>query len=154
MGIDDKKNKLLRSSLAVAVVTFCSRILGLFRVRLEASVLGGGAFASAWFLAFSIPNLFRRLLGEGALGSALIPLIAGIEQEHGRTQMRRELAVIFAALSLVLCVIVVVVGTGAVGLRMVAHRWDVAYFCNPRMDMALQLLPVLMPYAFFMCLVA
>ena len=153
MDIDDKKSKLLRPSLLVALVTLVSRILGLLRVRFEASVLGGGAFASAWFLAFSIPNLFRRLFGEGALGTALTPLVAGIEQEQGRSQLRRELAVIFAALSCVLCIIVVIMGCGSVGLRILAHKLNWTYFCNPRMDMALQLLPLLMPYAFFMCLV-
>ena len=44
-----------------------SRILGLFRVRLEAEVLGGGAVASAWHFAFTFPNVLRRLFGEDGL---------------------------------------------------------------------------------------
>lgn len=153
MSDKESKSSLLRPSLSVSAVTLLSRLLGLLRVRLEASVLGGGALASAWFLAFAIPNLFRRLLGEGALGTALMPLIAGIEQERGRKVMRRELAVIFSALSLVLAAIVVLISAGAIGLRYYAHSRGISYFCNTRMDMALQLLPLLMPYAFFMCLV-
>ena len=82
MTENERKTSLLRPSLLVSGVTLLSRLLGIIRVRLEASVLGGGELASAWFLAFAIPNLFRRLLGEGALGTALIPLIAGIEQEQ------------------------------------------------------------------------
>lgn len=150
---NEKKTSLLRPSLLVSAVTLLSRLLGILRVRLEASVLGGGELASAWFLAFAIPNLFRRLLGEGALGTALIPLIAGIEQSQGRENMRRELAVVFAALSILLALIVIAVGSGSILLRYWAHRSGIAYFCTPRMDMALQLLPLLMPYAFFMCLV-
>ena len=153
MNEKDQKTSLLRPSLLVSAVTLFSRILGILRVRLEASVLGGGELASAWFLAFSIPNLVRRLLGEGALGSALVPLIAGIEQAQGRESMRRQLAVIFAALSVLLAIIVVAVGAGSICLRHWALRYDWTYFCTPRMDMALQLLPLLMPYAFFMCLV-
>ena len=84
MTENERKTSLLRPSLLVSGVTLLSRLLGILRVRLEASVLGGGELASAWFLAFAIPNLFRRLLGEGALGTALIPLIAGIEQEKGK----------------------------------------------------------------------
>ena len=59
---------ILRSSFGVSLATLLSRVLGLVRVMFEARVLGGGSVASAWFLAFAIPNLFRRLLGEGALG--------------------------------------------------------------------------------------
>ena len=153
MTENEKKTSLLRPSLFVSAVTLFSRLLGILRVRLEASVLGGGELASAWFLAFAIPNLFRRLLGEGALGSALIPLIAGIEQEKGKENMRRELAVVFSALSLLLAIIVIVTGGGSILLRYFSHRYGISYFCTPRMDMALQLLPLLMPYAFFMCLV-
>ncbi|MBQ9502666.1 MAG: murein biosynthesis integral membrane protein MurJ [Lentisphaeria bacterium] len=149
----DEKKTLLRPSLGVGAVTLVSRLLGLVRVRLEASVLGGGALASAWFLAFSIPNLFRRILGEGALGTALTPLIAGIEKERGREEMRRELAVIFIALSCVLALIVIAASLLAVGLRRYGEACNIAYLCNQRMNVALRLLPLLMPYAFFMCLV-
>jgi len=147
------RRALLRPSLGMGAITCVSRILGLVRVRLEASVLGGGALASAWFLAFAIPNLFRRILGEGALGTALTPLIAGIEQQRGREEMRRELAVIFAALSCVLALIVIAVSLQAIGLRWCGETFRVAYLCHQRMNIALQLLPFLMPYAFFMCLV-
>lgn len=153
MTENERKTSLLRPSLLVSGVTLLSRLLGILRVRLEASVLGGGELASAWFLAFAIPNLFRRLLGEGALGTALIPLIAGIEQEKGKENMRRELAVVFTALSILLAVIVVAVGAGSIGLRYFSRCYGITFFCTPRMDMALQLLPLLMPYAFFMCLV-
>ena len=84
------------------------------------------------------------------MGTALIPLIAGIEQAQGKGKMRRELAVVFAALSLLLAIIVVAVASASIGLRYLAGRYGIAYFCTPRMDMALQLLPLLMPYAFFM----
>ena len=144
MASGDKFSSLLRPSLAVSAVTLASRLLGLLRVRLEATVLGGGAFASAWFLAFAIPNLFRRLLGEGALGTALTPLIAGIEKEQGKEEMRKALTVIFLALSGVLAGIVVLVSLGAVLIRSYAQEAQIAYFCNTRMDLALQLLPLLM----------
>lgn len=149
----DDNVSLLKPSLLIGAVTLASRLLGLIRVRLEATVLGGGAVASAWLLAFSIPNLFRRLLGEGALGTALTPLIAGIEKENGKMQLKKELAVVFAVLSAVLAGIVIAVSAGAWLLRYWASDRQVGYFCNQRMYLALQLLPLLMPYAFFMCLV-
>ena len=75
---------LVKSSGRVAFATLCSRILGLVRVRLEAMVLGGGELASGWFLAFAIPNLLRRILGEGALGNALMPLVAEFDTKGGK----------------------------------------------------------------------
>ena len=71
---------ILKSSLGVSLATLLSRLLGLVRVMLEARVLGGDAVASAWGLAFAIPNTFRRLLGEGALGTALIPLVSETDE--------------------------------------------------------------------------
>ena len=87
------------SNPGVALATLFSRILGLGRVMLEARVLGGGTLASAWVLAFMVPNLFRRILGEGALGSALSPLLTGIEEKEGDREVRYNLTVVFAALS-------------------------------------------------------
>jgi len=86
---------ILKSSSGVALATLFSRVLGLFRVILEASILGGGALASAWQLAFMVPNMFRRFLGEGALGTAMVPLVSHALEKEGRDETRRQLGVIF-----------------------------------------------------------
>lgn len=136
----------------MALATLLSRLLGLARVKLESLVLGGGEIASGWFLAFAIPNLFRRLLGEGALGTALIPLVAETESKYGSERVRRELAVIFSALGAILAVTVVVLGGGALLLgRLTAG--STGFWGTERMRLCLSLLPLLMPYAFFICLV-
>ncbi len=145
--------RLLKNSAGVAAATLMSRILGLVRVVFEARVLGGGVFASAWFLAFSIPNLFRRILGEGALGTALIPLITQSEAEHGSEKVRRDLSVVFAALSFLLALIVVIVSGGAWLLCRFSRQLGWAFLLQERVQLTLQLLPLLMPYAFFICLV-
>lgn len=149
---------ILRSSFGVSLATLLSRVLGLVRVMFEARVLGGGSVASAWFLAFAIPNLFRRLLGEGALGTALIPVVSQIERDHGSEQVRRDLAVVFSALSLVLAAVVIVVSGAAWLLRRLfepggalAEQFPV--LGSERIQLALWLLPLLMPYAFFICLI-
>ena len=56
--------------------TMVSRVLGLFRDQLTAGIFGASAIGSAFILAFQIPNLFRRLLGEGALTAAIVPVLA------------------------------------------------------------------------------
>lgn len=64
--------------------TMVSRVLGLFRDQLIAAFFGANAIGAAFLFAFQIPNLFRRLLGEGALTAATVPVLAEIEVKHGR----------------------------------------------------------------------
>ena len=67
-------SRWLSSSGAAGTATLLSRILGFVRESAYAAFMGTGPVADAFFLAFQIPNLFRRLLGEGALSSAFIPV--------------------------------------------------------------------------------
>lgn len=151
MAANDR-SQILRSSLGTAFATLASRVLGLLRTALEARVLGGGAVASGWRLAVAIANLSRRLLGEGALGTALIPLIAETEKTGGRERVRRELGVVFPLLGALLALIVLVIGGGAFWLQRATDGCG-GYFGSMQMQLCLKLLPVLMPYTFFICLV-
>ena len=64
--------------------TMVSRVLGLFRDQLTAGILGATAVGSAFIFAFQIPNLFRRLLGEGALTAAIVPALADKSVKDGK----------------------------------------------------------------------
>jgi putative peptidoglycan lipid II flippase len=64
--------------------TMVSRVLGLFRDQLTAAVFGASAIGSAFVIAFLIPNLFRRLLGEGALTAAIVPVLAEKSVKDGK----------------------------------------------------------------------
>lgn len=77
-----KKGSLLRSSSIVSAMTLLSRILGLVRDILVASYFG--ARADAFFVAFKIPNFFRRLFAEGAFSVAFVPVLSEykIQREH------------------------------------------------------------------------
>lgn len=68
-----KPPRLFRSAGIVSLGTLSSRILGLFREMMMAMIFGTELAGSAFFVAFTIPNLFRRLFGEGALSAAFIP---------------------------------------------------------------------------------
>ena len=61
---------------AIGFITFISRLLGMARESIAANYFGAGAVWSAFTVAFTIPNLFRKLFGEGALSAAFIPLYA------------------------------------------------------------------------------
>ena len=127
------------------MATLLSRVLGLFRVILEAGILGGGALASAWQLAFMVPNMFRRFLGEGALGTAMVPMVSHALEKDGRDETRRQLSMIFITLGIVLAGLVVII----TGISFLLRLWVVV----ERGRLALELIPLLMPYAFFMCFV-
>lgn len=66
----------MKAILNMITGTFCSRILGLIRDIVFFAILGSSMEASAFLIAFAIPNLFRRLCGEGALNSSFIPVLA------------------------------------------------------------------------------
>jgi putative peptidoglycan lipid II flippase len=72
---------LYRAFATVGAMTVFSRVLGFVRDILIAAVLGAGPVADAFFVAFRIPNLFRRLFAEGAFDAAFVPLFA--KRYHG-----------------------------------------------------------------------
>src|SRR4051794_29551265 len=80
-------SKMLKSSGALAAATLTSRILGLVRETVYAAFMGTGWIADAFMLAFAVPNLFRRLLGEGALTAAFIPIFKEKEKLEGEEPM-------------------------------------------------------------------
>lgn len=102
---------LARNVATVGVATLLSRLLGFVRDVGIAFVLGAGPFSDAYFAALQIPNLFRRLLAEGAINSAFVPMWMRIRDTEGETGTRRfgedVLGTIFAALAVagVLCAV-------------------------------------------------
>lgn len=79
---------LYRASAIVGSLTVMSRVLGYARDTLIAATLGAGPIADAFFIAFKLPNLFRRLLAEGAFAAAFVPLFADAERRGGMRAAR------------------------------------------------------------------
>lgn len=75
---------LIKSVATVSGFTMISRILGFVRDILIASVLGAGPVSDAFFVAFRIPNMFRRLVAEGAFSAAFVPLFSRHLEEEGK----------------------------------------------------------------------
>jgi putative peptidoglycan lipid II flippase len=67
---------LLRAAATVSGLTLLSRITGLIRENLTASIFGASAFTDAFFVAFRLPNLLRRMFAEGAFSQAFVPILA------------------------------------------------------------------------------
>jgi len=66
-----------------------SRVLGFARDILIAALLGAGPIADAFFVALKLPNLFRRLFGEGAFNAAFVPEFSGLLAAEGRQAARQ-----------------------------------------------------------------
>src|SRR6266704_4552821 len=94
---------LARDVTTVGAATLTSRLLGFLRDAGIAAVLGAGPLSDAYFAALQIPNLFRRLLAEGALTSAYVPMSLRIRAEDGPAATRRFGEEVLGAMAASLC---------------------------------------------------
>ena len=99
--------KLYRGVATVGAITALSRVLGFARDVLIAAVLGTSYVADAFFVAFRVPNMFRRLFAEGAFDSAFIPLFAKQLHAGGPDAARTFAAQALACLTVLLVVFTV-----------------------------------------------
>ena len=98
-----KTARLIKSTAIIASLTLFSRLLGLVRDILIASFLGAGAVSDAFFTAFKLPNVFRRMFAEGAFNAAFVPLYARKieeETEESANQFASEIASMLATTQL------------------------------------------------------
>ncbi len=95
---------LLRSGMVVSVMTLLSRVLGLVRDVVIATLLGGSG-ADAFFVAFKIPNFMRRLFAEGAFNQAFVPVLSEYATQRTRAEVRELLDAVSGSLSVVLALI-------------------------------------------------
>jgi putative peptidoglycan lipid II flippase len=103
---------MLKASGAMAAATLFSRVLGLMREQAYMFFLGTTWVNDAFQYAFTVPNLFRRLLGEGALTAAFIPIFKEKEKTHGEIEMWRTANAVISGLLVSASVIVAVVLLG------------------------------------------
>jgi putative peptidoglycan lipid II flippase len=104
---------LARDVTTVGAATLTSRLLGFLRDAGIAAILGAGVLSDAYFAALQIPNLFRRLLAEGALNSAFVPMWIRIREESGVEGTRKFGEQVLGAMARTLGLIAVVCLLGA-----------------------------------------
>lgn len=80
---------LFKAASTVSLLTLASRVTGLVRDMLMSSVFGVSALTDAFYVAFRIPNLFRRVFGEGAFSQAFVPVLAATRAKAGDGGARR-----------------------------------------------------------------
>jgi putative peptidoglycan lipid II flippase len=138
---------MLKSSGAMAAATLTSRILGMVREMVYARFMGVGWVTDAFLLAFQIPNLFRRLLGEGALTAAFIPIFKEKEKLHGEQEMWRASNAVISGLVISTTII------AAVMMLVITLALNIHEFPE-RTELMLRLLRVMFPYLMLVCLAA
>jgi putative peptidoglycan lipid II flippase len=145
--------KLYRGFATVGAMTGFSRMLGFVRDVLIAATLGAGPVADAFFVAFRIPNLFRRIFAEGAFSAAFIPLFAKRFHDGGGEAEARAFAErALAGLSLVLVVFTVL---GEIFMPWVMLLLAPGFAADPaKLDFAVLLARIALPYLLCMSLVA
>ncbi len=139
--------RVLRSVSVVSMMTAVSRILGLAREVAMAYFFGTSALKSAFDIAFVVPNLFRRLFGEGALSSAFVPIFSETMVKEGREQ-----AYVFARRLITLLVVFM----STVTLAGILLSYPLAAILPPesRWLLPLPMLRVMLPYAVLICVAA
>jgi putative peptidoglycan lipid II flippase len=144
--------KLYRAFATVGGLTMVSRALGFVRDILIAAVLGTGAVADAFFVAFRFPNLFRRLFGEGAFNSAFVPLFAKRLEGEGREAARS-----FAeeALAGLLFTLLLLTALAEIAMPWLMYALAPGFSGTPdKFDLAVLLTRIAFPYLLCMSLVA
>src|SRR5947208_12249022 len=131
-------SKMLKSSGAMALATLISRLLGMVREMVYYSFMGVGWVNDAFQMAFTIPNLFRRLLGEGALTAAFIPIFKEKEKTEGEAAMWRASNAVISGLVIGAALVIILGILVVTGLLAVTDQ-------NGQMILMLRLLRIMFP---------
>ena len=143
---------LIKSASVVSLLTLASRITGLARELLIASIFGATAMTDAFNVAFRIPNLFRRLFAEGAFSQAFVPVLAASREQHGEAATRVLIDRVATVLMLVLLLTCV---AGVLGAPWLVFALASGLGQNPDAQaVAVQMTRWMFPYIAFMSLVS
>lgn len=143
---------LIKASATIGIYTLASRVTGFVRDILVAALLGTGMVADAFFIAFKLPNLFRRLFAEGAFSAGFVPIFSTLLEREGHDGARRfaeeAMAVLAIALFVLLAIFEVFMPWLMLGLAP-GFRSDPEKF-----DLAVQFTRITFPYLLLVSLVS
>lgn len=144
---------LLRALATVSSMTFLSRLLGYARDFFIARLFGAGLATDAFFVAFRIPNLLRRMFAEGAFSQAFVPILS----EYRNRQTPEETRSLVDAIGTILFLaLVAATAVGMVAAPLIATLFAPGWFhADPeKFGLTVQMLRITFPYIFFISLVA
>ncbi len=148
----EQNRRLVRSTLAVSAPTLLSRIFGFIRDLIQAYHMGTGRGMDAFTIAYTIPNLLRRLTGEGAMTAAFVPIFTQQKKEKTRDELWKFAHLFFFDLTLIMALITILgiifspllVRIISVGFKDIAGKWD----------LTIVLTRIMFPYIFLISLAA
>jgi len=146
-GVCLKDGKVIRSAGVVGSFTLLSRGLGMVRDVIIAYHFGTSLLASAFFVAFTIPNLFRRLFGEGALSAAFIPVLIETRTRDGDKaawDMATKVVTMAAAVLTAIAIIGVLLFSVGLHLPGLTEKWLTTFALSR----------IMFPYVVFICMAA
>lgn len=149
--------RLLRSSVAVGGMTILSRALGLVRDIVYARFFGASLVMDAFFVAFKIPNIFRRFFAEGAFSQAFVPVFAEYDENRDRAEVKELINRVTGTLGLVLFVFTAI---GVIAAPALIAVFGMGWFWSPAPEnankyaLAVDMLRFTFPYLFFISLTA
>lgn len=151
--------KLLKSGILVSGLTLVSRILGLIRDMIVASVLGAGAMSDVFLFANRIPNFLRRLFAEGAFSKAFVPVLAEYNADNDLNKTREFVAKVSGSLGVIVSIVTLVAMVGSpVIAALFGTGWFVDWLNNgaeaEKFTQASFLLKITFPYLWFITFVA
>jgi putative peptidoglycan lipid II flippase len=152
MEQSEHKKRLIKSTLVVASPTLLSRIFGFFRDVIQAFYLGTSRSGDAFTIAYVIPNLLRRLTGEGAMTAAFVPVFTQMKKEKSREELWRFANIFFYDMTLIMASLMVLgiifapllVKVISFGFKGIEGKWE----------LTTGLTRVMFPYIFLISLAA
>ena len=141
---------LIRSAGTIGGLTFLSRILGYVRDMVVAYFFGAAAITDAFYVAFRIPNLLRRLFAEGSLTISFIPVFTEYLEKHGSAEAKRVSDATFTSLVIVLSIVTML---GIIFSPLIIKLFAFG-FSPETFELAVAMNRMMFPYIFFISLVA
>ena len=142
--VSGSEGQVVQALGSIGGATLLSRLLGFVRDMVVARAFGAGPVTDAFFVAFRIPNILRRLLAEGALSTAMIPVFTEYAANGPRAELRRMLR---AVLGLALVALTVTTALGIVAAPWILRVIAPGFMADPgKAALAVLLTQVMFPY--------
>ncbi len=146
-----KKHSTIRAFGILSLSTFLSRVTGYIRDAIIAAFIGTSFFSDAFFVAFRIPNLFRRLLGEGALTPAIVPVVSELKEKEENLKKREIKTIISAGFFVLFLLTLLGIVFSPYLVKLLAYGYSKN---NQLFNVTVFLNRLMFPYLFFVCMVA
>lgn len=146
------EDRVVRALGSISAATLLSRVLGYVRDMMVALAFGAGPVTDAFLVAFRIPNILRRLLGEGALSTAIVPVFTDYHVHQPRAEFLRMVRAVLAAALVVLTVVSLL---GVLGAPWILRAIAPGFVDDPaQASLATLLTRVMFPYLLLVGLAA